>query len=92
MALVVSSGKIKVPDVIGESEAQAKADLGNAGFQVVVIEQEDGSVDAGTVLAQSPEGGTLLAAGKTVTITVATEPPPPPGSPTPDPSVSPSDA
>ncbi len=93
VALVVSSGKIKVPDVLGESEAQAKADLGNAGFNVVVIEQEDGSVDAGTVLAQSPEGGTFLAAGKTVTITVAKEPPPPPpSSPAPDPSISPSDA
>ncbi len=92
VSLVVSSGKVKVPNVLNKSEAQAKADLGNAGFQVVVIEQEDGSVSAGTVLAQSPEGGSLLAVGKTVTITVATEPPPPPPTPSPTPSISPSDA
>ena len=55
---------------------QAKADLGNAGFQVDVIQQEDGSVGEGTVLAQSPTAGTLLAVGKTVTITVAKAPPP----------------
>jgi serine/threonine-protein kinase len=93
VSLVVSSGKVKVPDVRGETEAQAKADLGNAGFNVVVITQEDGSVDAGTVLAQSPSGGTFLGAGKTVTITVATEPPPPspPASETASPTVSPSD-
>ena len=57
----------------------------------VEIQQEDGSVDVGTVLAQSPAGGTQLAVGKTVTITVAKAPPPPPtrGQPTP---ASPSDA
>ena len=92
VSLVVSSGKVKVPDVLGKNEAQAKADLSNAGFQVVVIQQEDGSVNAGTVLAQSPSGGTLLAVGKTVTITVATEPPPPTPTPSPTPTISPSDA
>jgi serine/threonine-protein kinase len=94
VALVVSSGKVKVPNVTGKSEAQAKADLSNAGFQVVEIQQEDGSVDVGTVLAQSPAAGTLLAVGKTVTITIAKAPPPPPSSPpaSPSPDVSPSDA
>ncbi len=93
VSLVVSSGKVKVPDVVNKTEAQAKADLGNAGFNVVVITQEDGSVDAGTVLAQSPSAGTLLGAGKTVTITVSTEPPPPtspPPSQSASPTVSPS--
>ncbi len=95
VSLVVSSGKVKVPEVVNSTEAQARATLGNAGFNVVVINQEDGSVDPGTVLAQSPQAGTLLAAGKTVTITVATEPPPPVSptpTPTPTSSISPSDA
>jgi serine/threonine-protein kinase len=35
-------------------------------------------VSAGTVLAQSPQGGELLAQGSVVTITVATAPPPQP--------------
>lgn len=90
--LVVSSGKIKVPKVVGLSEAQAKADLTNLGFVVVSIPQEDGSVEPGTVLAQNPPEGSLLSVGKTVTITVATAPPPPPSSPAASPSVSPSDA
>lgn len=53
----VSNGQVKVPDVTGESEAQARSDLTNAGFDPNVVKQQDGSVSPGTVLAQSPKGG-----------------------------------
>jgi serine/threonine-protein kinase len=81
----VSNGKVKVPTVTGESEAQAKSDLINAGFEVNTTQQADGSVTPGTVLAQSPKGGTSAVKGTLVTITVATAPPPTP-TPTPTPT------
>jgi serine/threonine-protein kinase len=92
----VSDGKTKVPNVVNQSEAQAKSDLANAGFNVNVITQEDGSVSPGTVLAQSPKAGTSAVKGTLVTITVAKAPPAPtptptptPPTPTPTPTVSP---
>jgi eukaryotic-like serine/threonine-protein kinase len=93
----VSDGKVAVPKVTGESEAQARSDLINAGFEPNVVRQEDGSVAPGTVLAQSPKAGTPAVKGTLVTITVATAPPPPTSAPptsapptSPPPSVSPS--
>jgi serine/threonine-protein kinase len=84
--LVVSSGNVKVPNVVNELEAQARADLINAGFQVSVIHQQTNSVPEGTVISQNPKAGTLLTQGKIVTITVATAPPPPTNTPTPTPT------
>ena len=85
----VSDGKVAVPSVVGESEAQARSDLINAGFEPNVVKQEDGTKPAGTVLAQSPKAGTSAVKGTLVTITVATAPPsPPPTTPTPSTSTS----
>lgn len=81
--IAVSNGQVAIPDVVGQSRAQATSTLQNAGFQVQVVEQQDGSVSPGTVLAQAPVGGNKGSKGSTVTITVATAPPP---SPTPSPT------
>ena len=69
--ITIASGKVKVPDVVGLSDAQALSDLTQAGFQVQKVQQEDPSVDPGTVLAQSPAAGTVLPRGTSVTITVS---------------------
>ena len=82
----VSNGKAKVPTVVGASEAQARSELINAGFEVNVTAQEDGTVPAGQVLAQSPKAGTSAVKGTLVTITVAKAPPAPTPTPTPTPS------
>jgi serine/threonine-protein kinase len=85
--ITVSSGLVKVPKVTGSSEAQARSDLAQMGFDVQVVNIEDGSVPGGTVLAQTPQPGELLARGSIVTITVATTPIPiPQPTPTPQPS------
>ena len=84
--ITVSSGLVKVPKVTGTSEAQARSDLAQIGFDVQIVELEDGSVPAGTVLAQSPQAGELLPRGSIVTITVATSPPVPTPTPTPTPT------
>jgi serine/threonine-protein kinase len=85
----VSDGKTTVPNVVGESEAQARSDLTNAGFQTNVVTQEDGTVPAGQVLAQSPKAGTSAVKGTLVTITVATAPPTPTATPTVTPTATP---
>ncbi len=78
VSIVVSTGTVLVPDVIGRSEAQARSDIAQAGFEAQVIYQETDEAPGGTVLAQSPKPDETLRQGETVTITVATSPPPPP--------------
>jgi len=76
VALYVSSGpaKVAVPDVTGESEGQAKSDLHHAGFRVHAVSQTSSTAPPGTVIDQSPPGGSLELPGATVTITVARAP------------------
>jgi len=85
VSLVVSSGSVPVPNVVGLSEAAARAALGSAGFNVVVRHVPDASVNPDTVVDQNPRGGRTAQAGSTVTIRVAQKPA---LSPTPTPTAS----
>jgi len=87
--IVVSSGLVEVPDVTGATEAQARSDLAQAGFEVQVVEQASSISSPGQVLAQSPQPGTQLARGSLVTITVALAAPEPTPTPTPTPTPEP---
>jgi serine/threonine-protein kinase len=66
-----SGAKAVVPDVTGEDESTATANLQNAGFSVDSVDQttSDPSED-GVVLDESPAAGSRAADGSTVTITV----------------------
>ncbi len=71
--LVVSSGvaQVQVPNVVGQPQGVAQANLAAAGFKVTVLTQpatNPGQV--GTVISQNPAGNTTAPAGSTVTITV----------------------
>ncbi len=70
VSIKIASSSVKVPTVIGSTEAQARSDIVQAGFDPQVIYQETGADVAGTVLAQSPKGGSKLDRGSVVTITV----------------------
>jgi serine/threonine-protein kinase len=74
--LFVSTGpaKVTVPDVTGETEAQAKSDLHNAGFQVSVAPQTSSTATAGSVISQAPAGNSQVLPGSNVTIVVAKAP------------------
>jgi eukaryotic-like serine/threonine-protein kinase len=74
----VSNGGVLVPNVIGSSEARARAILTNAGFVVVVERQVDNVAPPGTVIAQAPEPGQQGRTGATVSIVVAEAPTAPP--------------
>src|SRR5947209_5168878 len=79
VTLFVSSGKAKVPvpDVNGQTESAAKSTLRAAGFTVTTTSQPSSSTPAGTVISQTPAGGTLTLPGATVDIVIARAAPPP---------------
>jgi serine/threonine protein kinase len=89
VTLVFSNGGSKVPGVVGESEAQAQADLANAGFGVNTANcsaSQAGSFQPGQVCQTSPVAGTVLPPNSSVTIYVVQQATP---SPTPSASASP---
>jgi serine/threonine-protein kinase len=71
VTLYVSSGqaKIKVPNVVGQQQAQAQAALSQ--FNVVPKTDPASTKPNGTVVSQNPPAGTLLLPGSTVTIYVS---------------------
>ena len=91
--LVISTGRVDVPNVIGRGRDAAVQALRAAGFGVD-IDLQNSNGPAGIVLAQSPTARAVR--GTTVTLTVSRTPPPrpsprptPPAPPTPTPSPTP---
>jgi beta-lactam-binding protein with PASTA domain/tRNA A-37 threonylcarbamoyl transferase component Bud32 len=65
-----------VPDVVGETEENARSAIEAAGLRVgEVTDKETVDKDPGTVLEQSPASGNTVAKGSAVTLTVAKAPP-----------------
>jgi serine/threonine-protein kinase len=90
VAIWVSNAQVEVPDVVGRTEAQARTDLFNRGFEVAYgPEAETAEFAPGTVVEQTPEGGENAKKGSLVTLTLAKAPAPTP-TPTPTPTPSPS--
>lgn len=90
--LVVSTGKVTVPELRGRTREEAETALKELGLVPNVIEVENGQVEAGRVTDQSDPVNAAVEQGKTVSIVVAKAPPPPPPpspSPTPTPTPSP---
>jgi serine/threonine-protein kinase len=73
VTVLVSSGpaQVRVPDVLGESQTAAEAAITSAGLEVGAVSSTASSQSAGSVVAQSPRGGTSLASGSKVSLTVA---------------------
>lgn len=82
--LVVSSGQRGVADVVGLTQAEARATLKNEGFRVQ--EQEEESDQVGVVLRQDPPAGTELPLDSIVVITVGVAAPEPTPTPSPTPT------
>jgi beta-lactam-binding protein with PASTA domain len=82
VSLVVAQAprEVSVPQVVGQSETQAAATLGRAGFNPKSVSRgvsESEASKVGVVLRQSPAGGRLAPKGATVTIAVGVLEPPP---------------
>ncbi|MBA0050309.1 Stk1 family PASTA domain-containing Ser/Thr kinase [Streptomyces sp. AJS327] len=76
VALTVSKGEpVDVPDVVGDSEDDAREELTEAGFKVEVAKRRVFSTeDEGNVARQSPTEGSVRAEGETVTLTLSKGP------------------
>ncbi len=77
ITLIVSSGPpaATVPNVTGDSEADATTALTTAGFKVNVNSQTSSTAQAGNVISQNPAGGSTAPPGSVITIVVASAPP-----------------
>jgi serine/threonine protein kinase len=73
VTVYVSSGpeEASVPEVTGETQANATATLAAAGLKETVVKREVAEPAAGTVISQTPAAGTQLKVGGQVTIVVA---------------------
>jgi beta-lactam-binding protein with PASTA domain/predicted Ser/Thr protein kinase len=90
VSLVVASGNVLVPDVVGKTQSQAEAILSADHFVYrVVTGPAPAGYGAGTVFGQSPPGGNSAPYNSVVTIDVASAPSPTPPPSTPPPSHSP---
>ena len=75
VTLYVSKGKststINVPNVIGLSEASAKAAFDAVGLSYTTVTAESDSITEGNVISTNPSAGTAVASGTTVTLTIS---------------------
>jgi eukaryotic-like serine/threonine-protein kinase len=71
---VVGRQMADVPGVVGQGRDAAQQKLEGAGFDIAVQERESSFDDEGSVIGQTPEGGTSVEVGSQVTITVGTGP------------------
>lgn len=63
--------KVVVPSVAGDTEAQARAALEDAGFVVQVQKQSSSSVAEGKVISTNPAEGSSAAKGATITVIIS---------------------
>jgi serine/threonine-protein kinase len=88
VALVLSTGKMRLPDVTGTNYQDARKELLGLGFQVTV-QREPSENKTDTVISQSPGPGSIDQ-GSEVTLVVA-DPMPPPTTTQPEPTNNPTD-
>jgi eukaryotic-like serine/threonine-protein kinase len=76
VTVLVSSGprEASVPEVSGETHANATATISAAGLKVSTVKREVSEPAAGTVISQNPAAGTQVKPGSTVTIVVSQAP------------------
>jgi serine/threonine protein kinase len=71
VVVILSSGPVEVPDVVGLTEQRAVDRLERAGFEVDVTYDTTTPSDPGRVLSQSPQGESEAPRGSTVRIVVS---------------------
>ncbi len=74
VTVFVSTGppQVEVPEVVGQSEAEARGSLRAAGLHAgTVTKREEAGQAAGTVLSQLPSAGSSVRSGEAVSLVVA---------------------
>jgi eukaryotic-like serine/threonine-protein kinase len=78
----VASGKVRVPNVVGQTLEEARATLTDAGLAVKADQFEESTQPEGTVIKQDPSN-TKVDQGATITLVLAKAPETPPTTPPP---------
>jgi eukaryotic-like serine/threonine-protein kinase len=73
VVLQVSRGReqVEVPDVVGESENNARSELEGAGLRVGQVTEEASDQEPGTVIEQDPAAGEQVASDSAVNLVIA---------------------
>ncbi len=71
ISLGPGTGSIKMPNVVGKSEADAKSAISSAGLAPVVVKTFSDTIAKGKVIAQFPDAGTTAAKGSEALIQVS---------------------
>ncbi len=76
VTVTVSDGRqpIEVPNVVGKPSADAQSVLVAQKFDVTTDREYSASVDAGDVISQNPQGGTVVAVGSKVHLVISLGP------------------
>ncbi|MFP5333854.1 MAG: PASTA domain-containing protein, partial [Actinomycetes bacterium] len=86
--LVLSSGEVELPNLVGQPFQEARATLIDLGLEVVIERTPTDEQEVDHVVSQDPGPGTVEQ-GSTVTLVVADPPPAPTAEPTPEPTQEP---
>ena len=70
VTLQIANGNVSVPNLVGQSDIQARTTLTQAGFLIREIYSYDANQTIGIVLAQAPAPDTQLQIGSQVTVTI----------------------
>lgn len=73
IVLTVSAGAngVKVPSVVGSTEAEGTAQLTQAGFKVNKTDEYSPDIPKGTIISQSPDGDSIAAMESEITIVIS---------------------
>jgi serine/threonine protein kinase len=70
VTLEIANGNVAVPNLVGQSDIQARTTLAQAGFLIKEIYSYDANQALGVVLAQAPAPDAQLQIGSQVTVTI----------------------
>jgi len=70
VTLEIANGNVAVPNLVGQSEIQARTTLTQAGFLIREIYSYDANQAIGIILAQAPAPDTQLQIGSQITVTI----------------------
>src|SRR5690606_1899341 len=82
LVIAKASNKVEVPSLAGMNQDQASERLAELGLTLSAQTQETDQATPGTAISQSPEAGSKVERGSTVTVTFAQAPAQQPTSPT----------
>jgi len=72
--LLTSAGKVTVPDVIGQTQQTAVANLKDSGLNPILVDEPSTTVADGLVLAELPARGSVVKKGTRVRLSISSGP------------------